>query len=111
MWTVFLLVFSSLHSSSLGQVRVRLVQHQVCGQEREEVVCRCGENNTTYLGIRMEGFLRQQNTAQVRLSALLTSYASHHAPLTPRMSDLLKFSQFSVKLFYLHHYTGPSGAS
>ena len=104
MWTVFLLVFSSLHTSSLGQVRVRLVQHQVCGQEREKVVCRCGENNVTYLGIRMEGFLRQQNMAQVRLSVLLTSYASHHF-------QFVKFSQFSVKMFYTHHYTGPSGAS
>ena len=69
MWLISILLLSfSLHTSSYSQtVRVRLVQHQVCRQELQEVVCRCGpDNNNTYLGLRVEGLLAQHNSRQVR---------------------------------------------
>ena len=101
MWNILLLVFiSSLHTSSFSQsVRVRLVQHQVCRQEGEGVVCRCGpENNITYLGIRMEGFLRQQNLRQVRLRLVnfLIDLFMVHLPQEYSVSVKFKFEPKNV---------------
>lgn len=67
-----LLILASLvtsHSSNL--VRVTLVQQQVCHQERDQVICRCYQEQDTltqmpaYLGIRMQGFLMHSNNLEV----------------------------------------------
>ena len=66
MWPIFLLL-SLLVGSSLEAYRVTLVQHQVCSQQEQQLLCRCQPgDNQTYLGIRIQGFLRQQNMKEVR---------------------------------------------
>ena len=70
--------------STIQTYRVTLVQHQVCSQDQQEVVCRCQPgDNQTYLGLRIQGFSRQQNMRQVRLVAALTS---PHSIITHKLS-------------------------
>ena len=69
MMPIFLLltVLVVLAGSSPEAYRVTLVQHQVCRQHQQELLCSCQPgDNQTYLGLRIQGFLRQQNMRQVR---------------------------------------------